>query len=278
MGRFRFFILLTPLIFTGTLFAVVTRPEGWGSSLQGALDEAKRTGAPVLLDVYAPWCHFCEQLHNEVYPTSQFRTAAQPFIKVSINSDEFPELMHHYRISGTPTILFLNQDGGVVDRVAGFVRKETLSRILSDVLVKADEEKKLFALYEKNPDDPALNFQIGVHYTESGRRKEARDHFMRAWNSKQPASLPVRLDAIYNAAVTSMELKDYSHAISCWNSYLSLHRENDEDYAYARLYRGMAYRKLSLKRFAKEDLVFASKHLPTLRDRTTALRLLSELD
>jgi thioredoxin-related protein len=255
----------------------VTTPPGWKSDYYAALVEAKRSGKPLILDVYAPWCGYCEKLHNEVYPDPAFKRASSGFIKVSINGEEHAEIIERFEISGTPAILFLDPSGNEIDRISGYVKTSVMTRTIARVQNLVKNRPNLFAAIEKNPESLVENYRLGVHYTEIHSHEKALAHYMKAWNTKERGDIAVRESAVYNAALSSMELKDYIHAISCWNTYLTVHRVQDEDHAFARLYRGMSFKSMGMRDQAKADIEFAAKSLTAPEERAIALRHLSDL-
>jgi len=85
-----------------------------GFALQSA-----RSGIPVLVDVWAPWCGPCRQM------TPLFERAApelEPHVRlIKLNADEAPEVCQRFGIRGIPALLLLShnrlvaQTAGVMD-------------------------------------------------------------------------------------------------------------------------------------------------------------------
>lgn len=56
-----------------------------------ALNESKRTGAPVFVYFYVDWCGYCRSVDDNVLPDAKVTAALRRFIKVRINPEKHPE-------------------------------------------------------------------------------------------------------------------------------------------------------------------------------------------
>jgi thioredoxin 2 len=105
------------------------------SATQLAAHRRSDKGAPVVLDVWAPWCGPCRAM------APQFESAARElavegvrFLK--LNSDAEPDAASELGVSGIPA-LFLFQDSKVVARQAGLMRADQIVAWVRQSLPKA---------------------------------------------------------------------------------------------------------------------------------------------
>jgi len=96
-------------------------------ALQPFLDEAKRTGKPLLLDFYADWCISCKEMEIKTFQNAAVVKKMQDFILVQAdvtrNTAEHQALLKQYGLFGPPGILLFNPAGEeqINQRVVGFM-------------------------------------------------------------------------------------------------------------------------------------------------------------
>ncbi|UTW45608.1 thioredoxin family protein [bacterium SCSIO 12696] len=85
-------------------------------SFEEALQEAGRQGKPVFVDMHADWCGPCVYMSAEVFPVAEvgeFYNQNFISVKVDVEDERGGEIATAYQVSGLPTLLYLNSDGGV---------------------------------------------------------------------------------------------------------------------------------------------------------------------
>ncbi len=108
--------------------------EEWTEDLDEALERARRTNRPLLLNFTgSDWCGWCIRLHKEVFGTDDFKSyAAENLVLVTI---DFPherslsaeikqrneKLKNTYGVQGFPTIVILDSSGEELGRT-GYLR------------------------------------------------------------------------------------------------------------------------------------------------------------
>lgn len=89
----------------------------WRTDLNAALDEARRSGKQVLIDISADWCPPCIAMKHDVWPDPDVeRTVAQSYVPVLIDADRDAGVMDRYGIRGIPAILIVDASGTVIRR------------------------------------------------------------------------------------------------------------------------------------------------------------------
>lgn len=113
-------------------------------SLDEVVKQAQADERPILIEIYAPWCPYCDRMQKTVYshPTVQ-EYLEDNFVYVRLNQDttggrhtfqertlSTPQLATALGGKGVPTTVFLQADGTPIARQPGFVeRPQFLSMI-----------------------------------------------------------------------------------------------------------------------------------------------------
>lgn len=126
------------------------------------------------------------------YPSDQVVTSVQDyFVPVKIKVKERPELCEKYDVHWTPTVLFLNPEGKVIERVDGYLPPEDFFPQMQLALAKVElgrnnfmKAKDLFGRIEKSSPQalaaPEALYWAGVaSYKGSGQFQECLDYWKR---------------------------------------------------------------------------------------------------
>lgn len=86
--------------------------DGWHHSLEEGLAEAKASGKPVFLDVWATWCKNCGVMEATTFKDPQVRTALDSYVKVRFQAEDVErpdvsELLDRLDSVGLPTYAVL---------------------------------------------------------------------------------------------------------------------------------------------------------------------------
>lgn len=248
----------------------------WKSDMAAALEMARKSGKPVMINFYADWCGYCKKMKSDVYPNRMIERQLENFITVSIDGERNPQIAEDYGITGYPTVTFLDRNGVQIRKIEGYAGVEKFSSILRAVSASGDLESEIQVGLKENPENIRTNYRAGAYYFKAKQYHRARHYFLKGYSSEKEDVSGHRILCIYNAAVTSMRLEDYSSAVSYWNAYLSLSPYKNSDYAYARYYRAVAFYQLGMKKEAKEDLLYAAEYLPLPAERQSATDMLAD--
>lgn len=88
------------------------------------LAKAHSNGKPILIDVYADWCVACKELDEKTYvvPEVAERLGKLELLKLDFTrpSPWVEEMKRKYKITGMPTVIFLDPSGSEIARFTGF--------------------------------------------------------------------------------------------------------------------------------------------------------------
>ena len=91
-------------------------------SYQEALNKAKKENKLLFVDCYTSWCGPCKMLANEVFTNNEvadYFNANFVSLKVDCEKGEGPALREQFGVSSYPTLLFINGDGKIVNKILG---------------------------------------------------------------------------------------------------------------------------------------------------------------
>jgi thioredoxin-related protein len=119
------------------LLAALAVPAGAAEPFVGwdeGLAEARRTGRPIVVDVFTSWCGWCKRMDREVYAREDVRAyLRERFVAIKLDAESSApvryegrrltgrSLASQFRVSGYPTTIFLRADGTHVANVPGYV-------------------------------------------------------------------------------------------------------------------------------------------------------------
>jgi thiol-disulfide isomerase/thioredoxin len=151
----------------------------WEHRLEDALKKAKATGRPVLVDFWAEWCGWCHRLDQTTYVDPEVvKIVTNDFVPLKIDTEagkRSTEIAYKYGVQSLPTIAFLSPSGRPIDRVNGFQGPGPFPRTLQTVRAKAAKVITWESALDKDPQDPAALFQLGMHMFEQESYEESRD-------------------------------------------------------------------------------------------------------
>lgn len=108
------------------------RNEPSFASLQA---EARRTGRPILILLYADWCGYCQKLMSDTLPHPRVVRATQRYISARYNADrgEGKRLSDRFGVRGFPNIIMVNAEGRVLDQWGGYNEPDIYAAIIEQM-------------------------------------------------------------------------------------------------------------------------------------------------
>lgn len=133
----------------------VHRPAGlpW-QSLEEAVDAADASDRKILLSIYAPWCGFCRKQNQEVFPDAAVGAFMREHFELARLNGDDGETIQTFRghtlssnqlalgfgVTGYPTVVFLDADGGYITRLPGFADADSFLLVLRFIATDAFQE------------------------------------------------------------------------------------------------------------------------------------------
>ena len=111
---------------------------GWREWSTEAFDEATKSDKLVLLDLFAPWCHWCHVMDKTTYSNPEIiRTINEKFVPVRVDIDRRPDISERYNRGGFPTTAFLSDRG---ESIWGrtYVPPDDMKRIMTSILASKE--------------------------------------------------------------------------------------------------------------------------------------------
>ncbi len=92
-------------------------PDGWYTSLDDALIEARRVGKPVFIDFWATWCKNCLQMDRTTFKDDAVRARLEAFVAVKYQAEDLrdpaiADVLDYFQVIGLPTYVVLLPKGG----------------------------------------------------------------------------------------------------------------------------------------------------------------------
>jgi thiol:disulfide interchange protein DsbD len=106
---------------------------GWlEQDLEAAQAQAKATGKPVLVDIYADWCAACKELDETTWPDPEVAAWIRAnAVAVRIDTDRIRrDLAPRLGILSYPTVILLDGEGKELRRILGFQKPAEMMKFL----------------------------------------------------------------------------------------------------------------------------------------------------
>lgn len=124
------------LMVAGALQAVADS-IAWRTNFASATAEAQKTNKPLLVDFYTSWCGWCKQLDSETYTDARVVALSKSFVCVKLDAEKDRKTTARYKVTGYPTIVFLNSQTKELSRIVGFRDAKAFATAMQNALNKA---------------------------------------------------------------------------------------------------------------------------------------------
>jgi len=260
-------------------------------SYKDVLAKAKNENKILMVDFFTDWCKWCVELDNKVYTNGEvagFANKSQVNWKVDAEKGEGVDLAKKFKVSGYPTILFINGDGNEVDRIVGYIPAKDFLKTIKDYNAGINTVGYLTGLLKKNSDSPEGNYKLAEKkINNEGDNKSAKELLEKVLKSdpdnkqgytdkaafllasaenkmepvqqfmeKYPSSSKVK-DAYMSLASMSFEIyKDFEKADNYYKQAYEKYGKDDEDlnFNYAQFLLGILYSIDKNKNSTNEEL------------------------
>ena len=150
------------LVISTTLFSQDGIKFGKQSFAQ-TLEQAKKENKLIFLDAFASWCGPCKLLDKNVFPKKEvgdYFNANFLNLHIDMEKGEGIEIAKKYSIYSYPTLLFINGDGKVVYKAAGYMSPQELISIAKEAVNPENTLENKIAKFEAGEKDP--EFLMGL--------------------------------------------------------------------------------------------------------------------
>jgi thioredoxin-related protein len=105
------------------------------TKFETSISLARDVGKPVFLYAHASWCGWCRRFEADVLGDEEvIRTLEANFINIAIDVDRQDEVARDFKISVTPTMIFLDENGIETERIRGYRDLKAFKNILKTSL------------------------------------------------------------------------------------------------------------------------------------------------
>jgi len=100
---------------------------GVPNAVDRALQAARASGKPVMIDFFAEWCAACKELDRATYVAPAIISEAERFVRIKVDGtngqDSLDALYQRFGIEGLPTVAFVSSRGEILEhpRIMGFL-------------------------------------------------------------------------------------------------------------------------------------------------------------
>lgn len=139
----------------------------WEHDFETARAIAQATGRPIMIDFWATWCGPCKMMNAKTFPDPRVieKSAAVVPLKQDVDR-EGRQLAERYKITGYPTILFIDADGNVQDKIVGAMPAAPFAEKLDGVSYNELVQAKM--VLRKAPDNGEANARAAAAYAMRG--------------------------------------------------------------------------------------------------------------
>ncbi|WP_458404814.1 thioredoxin family protein [Methanobrevibacter sp.] len=104
------------------------------SDLNQAFDDAKTQNRTVMILFDQDSCYYCDLLKSDVLSDEDVQKELnEKFIIYVCDINRDPQLAADFQVFGTPTVIFLDGDANVVQKIEGYVSSDEFQDVLAEI-------------------------------------------------------------------------------------------------------------------------------------------------
>jgi thioredoxin-related protein len=155
------YVYLTLLPFILTAQGVSFESSEWKSILAKAKTENKI----IFMDAFTVWCGPCKMMSNQTFPNKEvgdFYNRNFVSVKMDMEKGEGIDLARKYQVNLYPTLLYIDSDGEIVHRTAGFMAPKEFIEVGKVAIVPEKRIKGLEAKYNSGDRSPETLYAFAM--------------------------------------------------------------------------------------------------------------------
>lgn len=192
--------------------AHVEGPLAWiKDDYASALACAKAKKVPLVLDLWAPWCHTCLSMQSTVFMDPSFDGDAPKFVFAALDTDREvnASAVDKFPLSAWPTFYVIGHDENVLARFVGAASVAQFHAFL-------DAGTRAMAGGAVGPDEHLLNAERAVAAKDLAKAESE----LTAALAAAPADWPRKADALVSLIGTKAKRKDLAGCIEVGEKYM----------------------------------------------------------
>lgn len=151
--------LVVTLAFCFALIGYTWAQPAW-TTLDNAMNMAKKENKWVFLDFYADWCTYCHQLDNTTLKhPAVLNELKKNFLSVKINTESskstiwkkdtltYTQLAEKMGVSSLPMLMFINKKGEIIGHYSSYIDAKLFTSLLQYISSGSREKFKTFEEY-----------------------------------------------------------------------------------------------------------------------------------
>ncbi len=187
-----FLLLIGSLLLVNGLLAQGTSIEFQKGSWSDALALAKSEDKLIFVDAYTSWCAPCKKMAKEVFPKEEVASFYNKMfvnVKMDMENGEGVDLARTYNVNVFPTLMFINAEGTLVHRSAGYHDVQQFLTLGTEALDPSGQLSALKKRFEDGDRDPdfLLQYTKVTYQAHDGSHTPVAEAFMETqedWNTE----------------------------------------------------------------------------------------------
>ena len=116
----------------------------WETEWDRAFERARAEDKVVLVDFYADWCVWCQQMDGTTFSDSKVAGALdRRAVPLKLDTDRGGrQLATRYRVQNLPTVIVFAPDGEELGRISGYASPATFLDAFTDLLPRDHQEQQ----------------------------------------------------------------------------------------------------------------------------------------
>jgi thioredoxin-related protein len=178
--------------------ALVARPSAaakiaWSRDYAAATAAAKKQHRLVMVDMYTDWCTWCKRLDQDTFTDPKVVKLVSAMVPVKLDAEKGGKrLAEKHGVTGFPTVLFLDGDGGLEATVEGYKTADQFAAELLRIAQDHAQCPRLEARVRSNPKDFPSTLHLLSIYAGRGAAEKAVPVLERARKSGLSGDLLVK--------------------------------------------------------------------------------------